>query len=114
MSKLVRKDSRSMKIAWFRKKPVEVSAIQFLGDNFAEVEVLTGRMQFRPVSEEDREDDRGVIAEVFDVLHSTWVGVKKDQWIIRGVKGEFYPCDPSVFAATYEPAQRVAGTPTAR
>lgn len=25
-------------------------------------------------------------------------------WIIRGVKGEFYPCDPEIFEATYEPA----------
>jgi hypothetical protein len=25
-------------------------------------------------------------------------------WIIRGVQGEFYPCKPDVFAATYEPA----------
>ena len=24
-------------------------------------------------------------------------------WIIRGVKGEFYPCKPEIFAATYEP-----------
>jgi hypothetical protein len=23
-------------------------------------------------------------------------------WIIRGVKGEFYPCKPDIFAATYE------------
>lgn len=25
-------------------------------------------------------------------------------WIIRGVKGELYPCKPDIFAATYEPA----------
>lgn len=25
-----------------------------------------------------------------------------DDWIIRGVKGEFYPCKPDIFAATYE------------
>lgn len=25
-------------------------------------------------------------------------------WIIRGVQGEFYPCKPSIFAATYDPA----------
>jgi hypothetical protein len=25
-------------------------------------------------------------------------------WIIRGVAGEFYPCKPDIFAATYEPA----------
>jgi hypothetical protein len=24
-------------------------------------------------------------------------------WIIRGVKGELYPCKPDIFAATYEP-----------
>lgn len=26
-------------------------------------------------------------------------------WIIRGVQGEFYPCKPEIFAATYEPAE---------
>lgn len=25
-------------------------------------------------------------------------------WVIRGVQGEFYPCKPDIFAATYEPA----------
>ena len=29
---------------------------------------------------------------------------KPGDWIIRGVKGEFYPCKPDIFAATYEPA----------
>ena len=27
---------------------------------------------------------------------------KKGDWIIRGVKGEFYPCKPDVFSMTYE------------
>jgi hypothetical protein len=57
---------------------------------------------FGAVHPDDRGDDPDVIAEVFDVLHSTWVGVKNGQWVIRGVQGEFYPCDPDVFAATYE------------
>jgi hypothetical protein len=26
-------------------------------------------------------------------------------YIIKGVKGEFYPCKPDIFAATYEPAE---------
>lgn len=26
-------------------------------------------------------------------------------WIIRGVKGEFYPCKPDIFDATYEPVE---------
>lgn len=26
-------------------------------------------------------------------------------WIIKGVKGEFYPCKPDIFAATYDPVE---------
>jgi hypothetical protein len=29
-------------------------------------------------------------------------------WIIRGVKGEFYPCKHDIFVATYEPAEDIA------
>jgi hypothetical protein len=25
-------------------------------------------------------------------------------WIIKGVKGEFYPCKPDIFEASYDPA----------
>ena len=32
--------------------------------------------------------------------HITW-----GDWIIRGVKGELYPCKPDIFEATYEPAE---------
>lgn len=29
-------------------------------------------------------------------------------WIIRGVAGEFYPCKPDIFDATYEPVEVLA------
>jgi hypothetical protein len=38
-----------------------------------------------------------------DTLEGTMRGDYGD-WIIKGVKGEFYPCKPDIFAATYEPA----------
>ena len=50
----------------------------------------------------DRGDDPDVIASVYDKLHSTWVGVLKGQYIIRGLRGEYYPCDPEVFLDSYE------------
>ena len=31
--------------------------------------------------------------------------VSPRDWIIRGVQGEFYPCKPEIFAATYEPVE---------
>ena len=30
--------------------------------------------------------------------------VRAGDWIIKGVQGEFYPCKPDIFTATYEPA----------
>lgn len=44
----------------------------------------------------------------FDLEIRTLEGVMKadlGDWIICGVKGEFYPCKPDVFAATYEAAE---------
>lgn len=90
----------------WRKKPVTVDAVQWTGVNLAEVINLTGPTNFDKLSEEDRLncDDPDATAQVFDKLHSTWVLVFDGQWIIKGVKGEFYPCAPDVFAETYEPA----------
>ena len=31
------------------------------------------------------------------IMHASW-----GDWIIQGVKGEFYPCKPDIFSATYE------------
>lgn len=89
----------------FRTKPFEIEAVKFTGDNFAEVEFEfhdDPRLDFYPVDEDERTDDPDVVAQVFDYLHSTWVGVKVGQWIIKGQKGEFYPCDPEIFEAKYE------------
>jgi len=42
-----------------------------------------------------------------DTLEGTHRANRGD-WIIRGIKGELYPCKPDIFAATYEPASTVA------
>lgn len=90
----------------YRKKPVTIRALRWTGDNTEEIREFTdGGFREIPLehrTEEQREQD--VYAEVWDYLHSTWVGVKVGQWIIKGVQGEHYPCDPDVFEATYEEA----------
>jgi hypothetical protein len=48
-------------------------------------------------------DDPDAVAAVHDILHSTWVLVLPGQYIIKGMKGEFYPCDPEIFHSKYEP-----------
>jgi hypothetical protein len=90
----------------YRKKPVVIEAIQWTGANLDEIQALTGRAAFDVLDEHDRVncDDPAATATVFDKLHSTWVLVYDGQWIIQGVKGEFYPCAADVFAETYEAA----------
>lgn len=39
---------------------------------------------------------------VWDYLHQTWVKFEIGDWIIRGIKGELYPCKDDIFKATYE------------
>ena len=85
----------------YRTKPVEVEAVRFTGD-VNKVQGFTGVAIFNEVDREDRGDNPEIVAEVYDRLHSTWVGVKLGQWIIRGTKGEFYPCDDEVFREKYE------------
>lgn len=92
-----------MPAAKFRKKPVVIEAIQYTGDNASEVTGFVNHAAgFLEVEPEDRGDDFDIAAEVWDKLHSTWVGVKVGQWIIKGIQGEFYPCDADVFESTYE------------
>jgi hypothetical protein len=89
----------------YRKKPVVIEAVQFDGNNIEELQefcMVNAPSFFQAVDEEDRDDDPEITAQVWDKLHSTWVGVKDGQWIIKGIQGEFYPCDPDVFEATYE------------
>lgn len=85
----------------FRKRPVEIEAIQFDGTNHGDIEAFTNGL-FREVAPEDRGDDPEIVAEVYDKLHSTWVGVKVGNWITKGIRGEHYPIADDVLADTYE------------
>lgn len=84
----------------FTTKPFEIEAILFTGDNEDEIKQMAGKNFW--LLNDINDDDPDFKAEVFDEIHSTWVGVKAGQWIIRGQKGEFYPCDPEIFAMKYE------------
>lgn len=88
----------------FRKRPIEVDAVQWTGDNASEVKAFVGQRNngedgFLLPSEITGVWDH---AHVYDVLHETWVSVFIDQWVIKGVRGEFYPIDETVLADTYE------------
>ncbi len=80
----------------FRKKPVEVEAIQFTGGatNIADV------LQFTGIDAHWRRAGAGgeIVIHTLEGEMAAFVG----DWIIRGIKGELCPCKPDIFAATYE------------
>ena len=76
----------------FRKKPVEIEAVLWTGDNPKEV---MGFMDWRNVTYDDVD---GMCIYTLEGIHHASIG----DWIIKGVKGEFYPCKPDIFAATYD------------
>lgn len=89
-------------MAAYVTKRVTVYAEQFTGDNYDEINTFIGRDDwFRPAKAGEYNSE-GVIAAVFDVIHSTWVGVLKGNYIIRGPIGEVYPCDATPFGWKYE------------
>lgn len=85
--------------ARFRKKPVEIEAKQFLPGTPA-VDALTGWLTANGV------DYWLTGHELPSLMIPTPEGemqASPGDWVIKGVKGEFYPCKPDIFAATYEP-----------
>lgn len=94
-------------MAKYRKRPVEIEAMQYPGHNVETVDEL--------LTFEDWFHARGGIGRyIGQLLHIKTLedgpnGEAKHvadpgDWIICGVKGELYPCKPDIFAATYEPA----------
>ena len=78
----------------FRKKPVVIDAVQFTGLNFAELSAFCGR----DLSGINPQPNAPLEIHTREGTMRAAVG----DWIIRGVQGEFYPCKPDIFAATYE------------
>lgn len=79
----------------FRKKPVVIEAFRYLFDD-------------RPDWFCDKVTTNEIVTHGTHCDIHTLEGVMRGDvgdYIIKGVKGEIYPCKPDIFAATYEPAE---------
>jgi hypothetical protein len=79
----------------FRKKPVEIEAVQWLGSNFVEID------RFITVPHETFPAAGRVIIPTLEGD----MAASRGDWIIRGTAGEFYPCKPEIFEDNYEPVE---------
>ncbi len=75
----------------YRKKPIVVDAIQWTGHNTKEAMEFVGT------------DNIIAYTTYFEIKRIEGnLKVSEMDWIVKGVKGEFYPCKPDIFKETYE------------
>ena len=87
----------------YKKKPVEIEAVQFTGHNFDEIRAFAGDKVRFDYHDTAWEVGKGpvIASAVIDTLEGSMRASKGD-YIIKGVQGEFYPCKPDIFEQTYE------------
>lgn len=88
----------------FRKKPVIIEAIQFSGYNPTEIKRFVGdacEVEYNDVAYQ-AEADPMTVRVFIHTLEGDMI-VSPSDYVINGVKGEFYPCKPDIFEQTYEP-----------
>lgn len=93
----------------FCKKPVTITAMQWDGTHSSASEIINwindndGTATYVCSDAERCEKFDGDCPHHIAIrtLEGTMSATLRD-WIIRGVQGEFYPCKPDIFAATYE------------
>ena len=84
----------------FRKKPVVIEAVQLRWDTWSEMCDHAGVGKLTDGKPEGKQK-----GEKIGLLIPTLEGVmeaEEDDWIIKRVKGELYPCMPDIFEQTYE------------
>ena len=87
-------------MANYRAKPVAIEAAQWTGENIEEVSALVNIPPDEWEMEDGEEGPPRNQPIVLDTLQGDMT-VQVGDWIIKGVKGEFYPCKPDIFEATY-------------
>lgn len=90
----------------FRRKPVVVEAVQLRWDTWSEMceHAGVGKLEDRKpqvtIKHETETPNESIGLDIptsEGLMHAD-----ADDWIIKGVKGELYPCKPDIFEATYE------------
>ena len=82
----------------YRKKPVEIEAVQYNGHNSWEIEQWSNKQVY---SSPVLSDNPYNLYLQIKTLEGVMTAIPGD-WVIKGVAGEFYPCKNDIFLLTYE------------
>lgn len=98
----------------FRTKTIEIEAIRFeyTKDGIEKLKEFCGDA-LGNVNKNRHPSAKGE-AEIGTLEDGTYLKVKhfatEGDWVIKGIQGEFYPCKPDIFEATYEPIDKIPMT----
>nr|DAI08909.1 MAG TPA: PGDYG protein [Caudoviricetes sp.] len=90
----------------YNKKLIEVEAIQLKEDNIIEVFDFLDETNYEKIKSKLELDEM-----IYGIKEQGYIGISTlegymkasfGDYIIKGIKGEFYPCKPDIFIATYE------------
>ena len=83
----------------FRKKPIVIEALQWTNDTIANLKEIEEFIGYKPyLRDAVLTSEKTITIKTLEGEHKASIG----DWIIKGIKGEFYPCKPDIFAKTYE------------
>lgn len=83
----------------FRKRPVEVDAVKFHSNNEPYAESMDDIVRWiQSYGGSATHNSTDIFIHTLEGTMRASVG----DWIIKGVKGEFYPCKPDIFEETYD------------
>jgi len=85
----------------YRKKPIIIEAMQFTGDNWQEIQNWMYKNKSKRFKTYQTDQKGALIGIIIKTSEGEMVASVGD-YIIKGVKGEFYPCKPDIFEKTYE------------
>lgn len=81
----------------YRKKPIEIEAIQWDGTEQHALEIASLENFEGMIDYGEKEFGKFYIDTLEGMMQ-----VSSNDYVIKGVKGEFYPCKPDIFELTYE------------
>ena len=85
-------------MAKYRKKPIEIEAIQLTNESI--VEIINWTTDYINI-EIDTDENNNIIGMIIPTLEGAMRASMND-YIVKGIQGEFYPCKPNIFEQTYE------------
>lgn len=88
----------------FRKKPVIIDAKRWDPSDLGNAGTVVGWLMGHGCDFHHPSGSGGTTTLAIRTLEGEMLAQPGD-WIIRGVQGEFYPCKPEIFDATYEPVE---------